>query len=745
MKIKLRLIAIALFFSSHWSIAQELTDLVNPFIGTANYGATNPGALVPNGMMSVSPFNVMGSTKNKYDKDSLWWSTPYAYNNQYFTGYSHVNLSGVGCPDMGALLLMPTTGELNVNYEEYGSPYNTQKASPGYFSNQLSKYHIKTEVSATKRSSIARFTFPKGQANILFNLGAGLTNESGAWMRRVNATEIEGMKMLGTFCYHPQAVFPIYFVMRVNKKPNTKGYWKKQPEMPVKSQWDKTAGTRKLYTEYTKDIAGDDIGAYFTYHFDQRDTVEVQIGVSFVSIANARKNLTKEQSSFNFKKTKDVAQKLWENQLSKIQVKGGSHDQKVIFYTALYHALIHPNILNDVNGDYPKMSSNKILKTTTNRYTVFSLWDTYRSLHQLLTLLYPEKQTDMINSMVHMYKESGWLPRWELYGHETLTMEGDPAIPIIVDSWMKGLRNFDVNSAYKAMYKSATTPGKDNLLRPDIDDYLERGYIPLRQPYDNSVAHALEYYIADNALSKFADSLGKTKDADRFYKQSLHYKKYYSSEYSLLRPILPDGSFLPSFDPEQGQNFESSPGFHEGNSWSYSFMVPHDIKGLIKLHGGEKPFIQKLQEVFDQGYYDPTNEPDMNYPYLFSYIKGQEWRTQELTQKLLAQYFKNSPDGLPGNDDAGTMSTWAIFTMMGFYPDDPTSPSYTFTSPIFDEITLKLNSKYYPKGDLDIKVIRANKKAKSIERIEIDGQVYHKFRITHQQLIEAHRITFYLK
>ncbi|HPR19957.1 MAG TPA: glycoside hydrolase family 92 protein, partial [Proteiniphilum sp.] len=246
-------------------MAQEPAERVNPFIGTTNYGTTHPGPVLPHGMMSVAPFNVMGSKENRFDKDKQWWSTPYSYDNCFFTGYSHVNLSGVGCPEMGSLLLMPTSGELNVDYTQYGSGYSDEYASPGYYTNRLTKYGVRTEVTTTERSSIARFTFPEGEGNILLNLGEGLTNESGAWMRRVSDTEVEGMKLLGTFCYNPQAVFPIYFVMRVNKAPQRFGYWKQQREMGVEAQWDSTSGTRKLYTRYTRDIAGDDIGAWFSY------------------------------------------------------------------------------------------------------------------------------------------------------------------------------------------------------------------------------------------------------------------------------------------------------------------------------------------------------------------------------------------------------------------------------------------------------------------------------------------------
>ena len=262
----------------------------------------------------------------------------------------------------------------------------------------------------------------------------------------------------------------------------------------------------------------------------------------------------------------------------------------------------------------------------------------------------------MVNTMVDMYKESGWLPKWELFGRETLTMEGDPAIPVIVDTYMKGLRDFDYEAAYEAMYKSATQM-EDNFLRPDIKDYITLGYVPLRSEYDNSVSHALEYYIADNALSKFAAVLGKSGDSKQFLNQSLKYKVYYSKEYKTFRPLLPNGEFLSPFDPKQGENFEPVPGFHEGSSWNYSFMVPHDVSGLIKLMGGKRAFVKHLQEVFEENHYDPTNEPNISYPFLFSYVKGEEWRTQKLVRELIQEHFNNSPDGLPGNDDTGTMST----------------------------------------------------------------------------------------
>lgn len=743
------LLSIAIAFVTTSFFAQsEPVDYVNPFIGTSNYGTTNPGAICPQGFMSVTPFNVMGSDKNVYDKDKRWWSTPYVHENTYFTGFSHVNLSGVGCPEAGSLLLMPTSGELIVDYTKYGSGYKNEVATPGYYSNYLIKYNIKTEVTATPRTGLARFTFPEGKNNILLNLGEGLTNETGATVRKVNDTEIEGMKLLGTFCYtQSQAVFPIYFVMRVSKKPLKSGYWKFQrPGEKWEDEWNQDAGKYKIYTKYEKEIAGDNIGAYFTFDCEKGETIEVQMGVSFVSIENARLNLNTEQSKWDFDAIRTEVRNKWNKDLSRILVEGGTNDQKVVFYTGLYHMLIHPNILQDVNGDYPVMESGEIKNTKENRYTVYSLWDTYRNLHQMMTLVFPDRQLQMVRTMIDMYKEWGWMPKWELYGRESLTMEGDPAIPVIVDTWMKGLRDFDLDAAYQAFYKSATTPGYRNVLRPDNDDYMTLGYVPLTEKFDNSVSHALEYYIADWNLSQLAKALGKDADARLFYQRSLGYKHYYSKEYGTFRPILPDGTFLTPFDPLQGANFEPNPGFHEGNAWNYTFAVPHDIPGLIKLMGGEKKFVNKLQSVFDNGYFDVTNEPDMNYPHYFSKIKGEEWRTQKLVREILDNHFKNEPGGLPGNEDTGTMSGWAVFNMMGFYPECPGKPDYTLTTPVFDKITINLDSKFYKSDPIVIKTIKPqDAKANYIKEVIVDGQKLSGYRITHEQLVGAKEINYILK
>ncbi len=726
--------------------AQAPAELVNPFIGTTNYGTTNPGAVLPHGMMSVVPFNVMGSDLNIYDKDSRWWSTPYEKNNTFFTGYAHVALSGVGCPEASSLLVMPTTGAPDVNYFNYGTKYSNEIASPGYYSNTLTKYGIKSEVTATTRTSCERYTFPAGRGNIIVNLGEGLTNESGAMVRRVSDTEIEGMKLLGTFCYTTQAVFPIYFVMRVSHKPTAGSPWKFQPPLKgVEADWCPDDGTYKIYHNYHREVAGDNVGYLFCYdNLAEGQQITVQMGVSFVSMENARENLDKEQSGKSFDEIRAAATREWNEMLGRIQVEGGTGEQQTVFYTALYHALIHPSTISDVNGEYPEMESGRTGRSRHTRYTVFSLWDTYRNLHQLLTLVYPERQTDMLRSLVGMYRESGWLPRWELFGRETYTMEGDPAAIVIADSWIKGLRDFDIETAFEAMIKSATTEGSKNPIRPDINPYIERGFIPVGYfegdlSGDNSVSHALEYCAADYAIACLADSLGHKARAKEFHKRAQSYRRYYCKEYGTLRPLTAGGTFLGDFNPATGKHFENIPGFHEGSAWSYTFAATHDIKALVKLMGGKKRFIDSLQAVFDNNHYDAANEPDIAYPYLFSRFKGEEWRTQKEVKRLIETYYTNSPGGIPGNDDTGTMSAWAVFSMMGLYPDCPAEPFYTLTTPTFDKVRITTLQ-----GCITIEKRAAADDCHYIDRILLNGKEARSYRLHHNAILGSN-IEFILK
>ena len=738
---KITILILFVFFNSI-IMGQEPASYVNPFIGTSNYGATYPGPIAPRGMVSISPFNVAGPKNLPLEKDSRWLSNPYVHENTFLTGFSQVNLSGVGCPDLGVILLMPTTGEVETDHLKYGSTYSKEIAKTAYYSSVIDKYNVKGEFTTSKRVGVSRFTFPKGQSNLLLNLGLGLTNEEGAMVKVISSTEIEGMRSVGSFCYNsPEAAYPVYFVAKFSKPADAFGVWKKpEKHQGIEAQWMKYNGKPRLMKQTTKMVVGDSIGTYFTYKFDKTETIEVKIGISYVSIDNARENLQKETENKSFDSIYKETYKEWNNLLSRIKVEGGSEDDKIIFYTALYHTLIHPNTLNDFNGEYPEINTGKIGKTEDTRYTVFSLWDTYRNLHQLMSLVYPQQQSDMIKSMLDMYDENGWLPKWELNSTETFTMVGDPASIVITDTYLKGIQDFDITKAYTAMLKSADQI-ENNPLRPELEDYIEKGYVTTNNV--GSVSKTEEYNVADYSIALLAKELGKKEDFERFKKRSISYRKLFDKNINLLRPKNSNESWYEPFNPEAGANFTKNIGFIEGNAWQYAFMVPHDINGLKKLMGGNKAFTNQLQKVFDTNQFDMANEPDIAYPYLFNYVKGEEWRSQKLVKKLVRKYFQNKPDGLPGNDDTGTMSAWLVYSMMGIYPISPGDPKYTITTPLFDKITIQLDSKYYKKKHLVIERIENNKG--EISKILLDKKPHNNYFITHDNLVNGNNLQIILK
>jgi predicted alpha-1,2-mannosidase len=745
------IIYIFILITSFDVVAQEPVDYVNTFIGTSNFGATHPGPVRPAGMASVVPFNAAfkKGKENPFEKDSEWHSRPYVYDNSFLSGFSHVNLSGVGCPDLGSIILMPTSGDLEFDPEQNGSLISNQSSVPGYYTCTINKHAIDVELTSTPRVGISRYTFPQGQANILLNLGLGLTNETGAHMRIVSDAEVEGYKIFGEFCYTPEAVRPVYFVMRISDRPDNFGAWKKMPNYTgVEGDWSKYNDKYKPYPEYTNDMAGENIGAYFSYQFDQPSTVEVYIGISYTSIENARLNLETELANKNFNDVKVESREHWNSLLSRIKIKDKNTDNKTIFYSALYHLLLHPNIIQDVNGDYPSMRSSRILNTGgKNRYTVFSLWDTYRNVHPFLSLVYPELQSDMVSSMVDMYKESGWMPKWELMGMETHVMVGDPATPVIADTYLRGVQDFEIAKAYEGIKKNALIE-KGNFIRKNNDLYDSLGYIPQRfdDLYYGAVSASLEYNIADWNLSMLAKELGKKEDADFFLKRSMSYKNYFDQETKMLRPRVEGGKFYDKFDPELGKNFEANVGFVEGNAWQYRFFVPHDIRGLIDLIGGQKTFSKELQKCFDDGHYDPANEPDITYPYLFNFVDGEEWRTQKTVTELVKKNYKNTPDGIPGNDDTGTLSCWLLYSMMGLYPHCPGDMNYSLSTPMFEQIEIQLNQDYYPGKSICIKAENAqNGKNIYIDKIKWNGKSHNQFFINHHDMVKGGELNFKLE
>lgn len=720
------------------SVLASNSEFVNPFIGTSNFGATHPGAQYPNGLASVSPFNVaFGDELNPTKKDESWNSRGYIHENGYLTGFSHLNLSGVGCPEAGVMLLMPTTGDLELEASKYGSPYSNEQAKPGYYHSNLDKYNIKAEVTSTLRTGLSRFTFPEGKSHIIMNLGLGLTNETGGMIKVVSDTEIEGMRNIGTFCYHAEDVRPVYFVAKFSKPAASHGVWKRMPPYKnVEADWIGYNDTIKPYRNYLSPLAGDDVGAWFDFETQKGEQVMVKVGISFTSIENARANLNAEQPTFDFHKVYTANQKAWDNYLDRVNVEG-DRDDKTKFYSALYHTLVHPNILQDVNGDYPLNGNNGIGNTTENRYTVYSLWDTNRNVHPLLSLLYPELQEDMVKSAIAMAKESGWLPKWELYGMETQVMVGDPATPMIADTYLRGIQNFDVEAAYSAMVRAADQQ-KDNLLRPENEDYLRLGYVPYDDegPFDGSVSTSLEYYLADYNLAQLAKALGKQDDHQRYMHRAMQYQLLFDEETGMLRPKNRKGDWLTPYDPELGKNFEPAPGYIEGNAWNYRFYVPFDTPGLIGRLGGNNAFINALDATFETDNFDMANEPDITYPFLYNFIEGKEHETGKRVQALIQQHFNNTPGGIPGNDDTGTLSAWLVFSMMGTYPISPGVMDYAVFTPTFSRITITLNKDYYSGDKL---VIEKGDEGK----INFNGKPLKTPFISHKKMTSGGKLTLH--
>lgn len=676
----MKYIIIILFLS--FSLNSQ-TKYVNPFIGTTNGGNTFPGAVVPWGMVSVSPHNSPGAPAG------------YIYGEEYFSGFGHTHLSGTGCADLGNVVITAVKS---------GEPSSVQRfskesAKPGYYSLYLNSAETKAEVTAKIRAGIIRFTPDKpGKLDIIIDPSTTLAITGGGSVKIVSDTEIEGTSISGGFCGETNRQ-TVYFVSRFSQDA---------------ALFKLISGSKEIHG---KDASIIDSPLVCRISFNIEKQLQIKTGISYVSIANARENLETEMPDWDFESAIKKADGMWNEVLSRITVEGKNEDDKIKFYTALYHMLIHPNVISDVNKQYPLMGRKGIgTLTEGERYTVYSLWDTYRTLHPFLTLVYPEKQSEMIKSMLGMYKENGYLPKWELAGLETYMMVGDPAAPVIADSYIKGIRDFDKELALEAMLKPVMLKKgkKAPPIRAGYHDILKWGYIPFEQDHNEDwwvwgpVSTMLEYNLSDWTIAQYARALNRNDLYDTLLSRSLLYKNIFDSTTLFVRPRLKSGEWINPFDSlitEGSGDWEGSggPGYVEGNAWNYTWFVPHDIPGLINLFGGEEIFSQKLLRSFKEKWFTINNEPDFAYPYLFSYIKGKEHLTKQLVTGIMKNEFGMGPDGLPGNDDCGTTSGWFIFSALGFYPDCPASEEYRIGVPLFDRVQVNLNNKYYPGKSIIIK------------------------------------------
>jgi len=705
---------------------------VDPFIGTGKLGNTFPGALVPWGMVSVSPHNNLSAPSG------------YIHGEPVVYGFGHTHLSGMSCPDLGSLLLIPTVGNVQPGAKANASAYGEEAASPGYYSLRLKGSDIRAEMTATTHCGFSLYTFParQGDANILLDASHRLTQdgsgESDRFKGRVkimSPSEAEGFCESGDFC-SPSAgnKQTLYFVIQFSKPALAAGTWK-----------------GKELTE-DQEAQGKEVGAFFRFSTAEQEPIGVKTGVSYVNVENARLNLQTEIPGWDFTGVRAAARAEWNFQLSRLRVSGGSENRRKVFYTALYHCLIHPSVFSDVNGEYVSFTHHEVHAPQGGiRYSVFPLWYSYRALHPLLALFYPEREQDMVKSLVSMTEEGEWLPRWELAGNETGVMVGSPAIPVLTDAYLKGMRGYDPEEAFAAMVKSLRPEG--NKLYGGLNSLFQFGYIPKDDDSGDwvwgSVSMTLDYSYDFWCLAQMARALGHVKEHDDFIHYSGLYRNLYDPDTGFLRPKMKDGSYLTPFDPGTSccdHTWEGSggPGYVEGSAWQYLFNVPQDLDGLSMLMGGDEAFGAKLQEIFKEGHYDAGKAADWLDPYLFDALPGQAWRTQALVRSLAEKNFTLGPEGLPGNDEGGSLSAWLVFSSLGFYPLCPGSGIYALSCPIFKEVKVNLNKTYYSGGNLSLKTINNSSQNVYVQSQLLDGASSHEHFIRHNDLVYGKSMVFTL-
>lgn len=709
------MLLLLLFISSFYLQAQELTRDVDPMTGTGGVGHTYPGATLPHGMMQLSP-----DTR----RDGSWEGcSGYYHSDSLIYGFTHTHLSGTGCSDYGDVLVMPFTGPPSFDPTAYASRFRHEDeiAEPGYYAVTLTDENIRAEFTTTQRTGMHRYRFLNSSSSsrqLLIDL-RHRDKTLDANLRFVSPTRIEGFRRSEAWAKDQH----IYFVMEFA-----------EPFITV------TPGMRGKPLTIGNIIEGENVAASLSFAAGTTPLL-VRIGISSVDIQGARKNLEAELPHWEFDRVHADASQAWENELGRIRVRGGSKPQRTNFYTALYHTMVVPNVMSDVDGRYRGRDDSIHTAIGHTQYTAFSLWDTFRAAHPLYALIDSARTLDYIKTFLNQYRQGGRLPVWELSANETDCMIGYHSVPVILDALVKGIDDFDTTLALEAMKASATW---DHLGLPA---YRERGYISIEDEHE-SVSKTLEYAYDDWCIAEVARMLGRTEDMKTYYRRAASYRNLYDPETGLMRPRR-NGSFIEPFDPREVNNH-----FTEANSWQYSFFVPQDIPGLVRLMGGPLNAERKLDELFTAptattgreqaditgliGQYAHGNEPSHHMAYLYNYI-GKPWKTQRLVRQIMDSLYKPGPEGLPGNEDCGQMSAWYVWSALGLYPVTPGSPYYAIGTPLFDTSDVMI-------GDHRLRVLAARTSPGSfyVDDLLIDGKPLSGNLITHAQLTSAREIRFQL-
>jgi predicted alpha-1,2-mannosidase len=729
-KISLPLI-LALVIISVWSFTKPITsnkgliEYVDPFIGSGGHGHVFVGATVPFGGVQVGPTN--------FNKG--WdWSSSYHHTDSIVKGFCHLNVSGTGMSDLGELTIMPATGELKYNagnqdnhMSGYSSLYrkNTEINTVGYYKVDLERYDINVELTASERVGFHRYTYPNSDnSRVIIDLGEGSADRpTETYLKKIDDTTFEGYRFSSGWARDQRE----YFTLVISK--------------PVKDFILYDGGNKHDSDE----LKGEFVKGFLEFETKKNEEIYVKMGVSTVSSENALENLNAEIPHWDFDKVKLEAENKWNQELSKINIKTEDLKRKRVFYTAMYHTMIAPNLYQDVNGEYRGTDKVVYKDTTFTNYTLFSLWDTYRAAHPLYTITHPERVSDMVNSMLKIFDHQGKLPIWHLRGNETNTMPGYSGIPVVIDASMKGFEGIDLEEVFEAVKESATGDHE-----PGVKKLMELGYIPGDYMVE-SVASSMEYAIGDWAIAQLAKKLNKDEDYNYFMKRSKAYKEYFDNETRFMRGKLTDGSWRTPFDPVRAEHRVND--YCEGNAWQYLWLVPQDPEGLIELLGGDEKYTEKLDELFSMsselgeeasmditgmiGQYAHGNEPSHHTTYMYAY-SGQPYKIADKVRYINNELYTDKPDGLSGNEDCGQMSAWHIFSSLGFYPVNPSNGAYVFGSPLFEEASIVLpeNKKFtiIAKENSDQNIY--------IQSVELNGKDYKYSYITHKDIVKGGELIF---
>ena len=696
--------------------AECLADCVNPFIGTDFTGNTYPGAQVPFGMVQLSPDNGLPG----WDRIA-----GYFWPDSTIAGFSHTHLSGTGAGDLYDISFMPVM----LPYREAEAPlgihskfsHEEESASAGYYKVRLSDYDIQVELTATPRCGVQRYTFPKGDAAVFLNLRKALNWDAtvDAHVEQVDSVTIRGYRFSNGWAREQR----VFFCTRFSR--------------PLAMSLDTVA----ILTEGKR--TGSSVIARFDFQAEAGEQLVVSTALSGVSMDGAMRNLQAEVPEDDFDKCLAAAREAWDRQLGRIGVRCEDRDEKVKFYTALYHAMLAPTLYSDVDGAYLGPDRQEHRTEGWDNYGTFSLWDTYRAAHPLYTLVAPERVDDMVNSFIAFYEQNGRLPVWNMWASETDMMIGYHAVAVIADAYLKGIGGFDAEKALEACVATANLDDYRG-----IGAYKKLGYVPydLKDPYnadDWSLSKTLEYAYDDHCIARMAEKMGRTDIAEEFYRRAQNYRNVYNPETGFMQPRDSRGHFVEPFSPD-----DYTPHICESNGWQYFWSVQHDVEGLIELAGGKERFAQKLDSMFTYhpgeddelpifstgmiGQYAHGNEPSHHVIYLFNAV-GQPWKTQQYAARVMHELYLNTPAGLCGNEDCGQMSAWYVFSAMGFYPVDPVSGRYELGTPLYPEVKLHL-------ADGKTFTVRANGVSREncyVKSVKLNGVPYDKTYITHEQILSG--------